>query len=149
MLAYRNGKSAGRVADADWHGPHRFTGSYYVVPVSKACVLHFESCLYEQWRNKFIKHREIDEEKKKDIPFPFYRDSITLFQARGKCIPCASYHLNYFHLCSQKDQEGGEDEGRWKHFFLERKVGNFTDLTDDQKTHIMLSTSMRQMINHI
>ena len=48
MLAYRNGKSAGKCAEADWHGPHRFTGSYHVVPVSKACVLHFESCLYEQ-----------------------------------------------------------------------------------------------------
>jgi len=45
MLAYRNGKSAGRVPDSDWHGPHRFTGSYHVVPVARACVLHFESCL--------------------------------------------------------------------------------------------------------
>ena len=62
MLAYRNGKSAGRVADSDWHGPHRFTGSYHVVPVARACVLHFESCIYEQWRNKFIKHREIEEQ---------------------------------------------------------------------------------------
>lgn len=48
MLAYRNGKSAGRTADTNWHGPHRFTGSYHVVPVKRACVLHFESCTYEQ-----------------------------------------------------------------------------------------------------
>lgn len=115
MLAYRNGKSAGRVCEADWHGPHRFTGNYHVVPVGKACVLHFESCIYDQvrrliavpacfavphtlwlncpcpefavvsqWRNKFIKHREIETQKKKDIPFPFYRDSITLFQVRRR-----------------------------------------------------------------
>ena len=92
MLAYRNGKSAGRVSVANWHGPHRFTGNYHVVPVeqaradafahprsdrpkqcaatltecgpAQACVLHFESCTYEQWRNKFIKHREMDEQKK-------------------------------------------------------------------------------------
>ena len=91
MLAYRNGKSAGKVDSADWHGPHRFTGSYHVVPVARACVLHFESCIYENWRNKFIKHRTIDEQKKKDIPFPFYRDSITLFQ---------------------QDHDGGKDEVR-------------------------------------
>ena len=126
MLAYRNGKSAGRVPDSDWHGPHRFTGSYHVVPVSRACVLHFESCLYEQWRNKFIKHREIDEQKKKDIPFPFYRDSISLFQ---------------------KDHDGGKDEERWKQFFKDRKIGNFSDLTESQKTRLALSTSMPQMIN--
>ena len=125
MLAYRNGKSAGLCAVADWHGPHRFTGNYHVVPVSKGCVLHFESCLYEQWRNKFIKHREIEEQKKLDIPFPFYRDSITLFQ---------------------KDKDGGKDEERWKSFFLERKVGNFTDLTESQKTRLALSSNMPQMI---
>ena len=170
MLAYRNGKSAGRVADSDWHGPHRFTGSYHVVPVARACVLHFESCLCkrspapertlrnsdtaahecseppypitpesrvfslaalscradEQWRNKFIKHREIEEQKKKDIPFPFYRDSISLFQ---------------------KDHDGGKDEERWKAFFRDRKIGNFSDLTESQKTRLALSSNMPQMIN--
>ena len=126
MLAYRNGKSAGRVADADWHGPHRFTGSYHVVPVATACVLHFESCIYEQWRNKFIKHRDIDEQKKRNIPFPFYRDSISLFQG---------------------DHDGGKDEERWKQFFRERKIGNFADLTESQKTRLALSTNMPQMIN--
>jgi len=126
MLAYRNGKSAGRVSEADWHGPHRFTGNYHVVPVGRACVLHFESCIYDQWRNKFIKHREIIEQKKKDIPFPFYRDSITLFQ---------------------KDHDGGKDEVRWKNFFMERKVGNFSGLTEDQKTQLTLTTSLPNMIN--
>ena len=100
MLAYRNGKSAGRVVDADWHGPHRFTGAYHVVPVSKACVLHFESCLYEQWRNKFIKHRTIDEKKKQDIPFPFYRDSISLFQVIIERVSESSVRTN-MHACRQ------------------------------------------------
>ena len=126
MLAYRNGKSAGKVDLADWHGPHRFTGSYHVVPVARACVLHFESCIYENWRNKFIKHRDIDEQKKKDIPFPFYRDSISLFQG---------------------DHDGGKDEERWKQFFRDRKIGNFSDLTESQKTRLALSTSMPSMIN--
>ena len=94
--------------------------------VARACVLHFESCLYETWRNKFIKHREIEEQKKKDIPFPFYRDSISLFQ---------------------KDHDGGKDEERWKAFFRERKIGNFSDLTESQKTRLALSCHMPQMIN--
>ena len=47
MLAYRNGKAAGRCAVANWHGPHRFTGESHVLPVEAACVLHFESCTYE------------------------------------------------------------------------------------------------------
>ena len=79
-----------------------------------------------QWRNKFIKHREINEQKKKDIPFPFYRDSISLFQ---------------------KDHDGGKDEERWKQFFRDRKIGNFSDLTEGQKTRLALSTNMPQVIN--
>ena len=46
-----------------------------------ACVLHFESCTYEVWRNKFLKHRHTDELATRDIPFAFYRDSISLFQS--------------------------------------------------------------------
>ena len=46
-------------------------------------MLHFESCTYEGWRNKFMKHRDMGEQKKIEIPFPFYRDSITLFQVRA------------------------------------------------------------------
>ena len=40
----------------------------------------------------------------------------------------------------QKDKDGGKDEERWKSFFLERKVGNFTDLTESQKTRLALSS---------
>ena len=47
----------------------------------------------EQWRNKFLKHRDMDERKKAEIPFPFYRDSISLFQG---------------------DKDGGPHEERWK-----------------------------------
>jgi len=126
MLAYRNGKSAGRVAVADWHGPHRFTGSYHVVPVDRACVLHFESCTYEQWRNKFIKHRDLGEQKKKDIPFPFYRDSISLFQ---------------------DDPDGGVDEKRWKDFYQQRKIDHFNGLAEGQKMKIRLSDAPKEMVD--
>ena len=121
MLAYRNGKAAGRTSLARWQGPHRFSGESHIVsvearppappiplapaspppcrfsghaarraPVARlwrssalqdACVLHFESCTYEVWRNKFLKHRHTDELATRDIPFAFYRDSISLFQS--------------------------------------------------------------------
>ena len=81
---------------------------------------------YEAWRNKFLKHRDCDEQKKEEIPFPFYRDSITLFQ---------------------KDGDGGRDECRWKAFYQERKVSHFADLAESQKMRLALSTNARQMVN--
>ena len=42
---------------------------------------------------------------------------------------------------------GGSDEERWKAFFKERKIGNFSDLTESQKTRLALSDNMAQMIN--
>ena len=125
MLAYRNGKSAGRCATSNWHGPHRFTGSYVVVPTSRACLLHFESCLYEGWRNKFLKHRDIDEKKKEAIPFPFYRDSISLFQ---------------------KDGDGGRDEARWKAFYQRRKIDHFKEVPGSQRMRLRLTDHPEPMI---
>ena len=134
MLAYRNGKSAGRIVSearkhsppANWHGPHRFTGKYHVVPVERACVLHFESCTYEGWRNKFIKHKYMGEKKKGEIPFPFYRDSVTLFQ---------------------EDDDGGPAEERWKAFFGRRKIDHFKELTEKQKMKLHLSPSPKAMVD--
>ena len=84
LLAYANGKSAGRCGFCTWLGPHRYTGRSVIVDADRAALLHFESCTYEMWRNKFSKHRHMDARKKVDIdkiPFPFYRESIRLFQA--------------------------------------------------------------------
>lgn len=45
------------------------------------------------WRSKFLRHRAIHAEMKAEIPFPFYRDSISIFQT---------------------DKDGGPGEARWK-----------------------------------
>ena len=47
----------------------------------------------------------------------------------------------------EPDDDGGKDEERWKAFFRERKIGNFSDLTEGQKTRLALSTNMPQMVN--
>jgi hypothetical protein len=72
MLAYRNGKAAGAIqAGGQFCGPHRFMGKCHVVPVAQACVLHFESCTYEAWRQKFLRHtRHCEGTLKAEIPFP-------------------------------------------------------------------------------
>ena len=132
MNAYRNGKAAGAlqaVHGGEWCGPHRFTGPCYVVPVAKARVLHFESCTYEAWRDKFLRHTHHCEGKKKsDIPFAFYRDSITLLQ---------------------DDKTGGEDgaEGRWRAFYHERKIDHYASLKDIQKLRLTLRPDTPAMIN--
>ena len=101
LLSYANGKAAGRVGACTWLGPHRYTGASHVIETSRACLLHFESCTYEAWRNKFAKHREMDAASKARIPFPFYRESISLFQ---------------------RHPDGGKDEELWKDFFQKKKM---------------------------
>ena len=67
-------------------------------------------------------------------------------------MPCPRLLLSHTSLpCvthgAQNDHDGGKDEGRWKDFFMERKVGNFSDLTEGQKTVLALGTTMPQMVN--
>ena len=122
LLAYANGKSAGRCGFCTWLGPHRFTGRSIIVDADQAALLHFESCTYEMWRNKFSKHRHMEERKKVDIdkiPFPFYRDSIRLFQ---------------------KDQTGGKNEERWKAFFVSCPAAWNPELAEK---HLLLTRSGR------
>ena len=75
MLAYANGKSAGRVGACSPHGPHRFTGLEWELPLDSACVLHFESCPYSRWEAKFTHYARTTSRLSK-IPFDFYKDSI-------------------------------------------------------------------------
>jgi len=126
MLAYRNGKAAGRTSLARWQGPHRFSGESHIVSVEDACVLHFESCTYEVWRNKFLKHRHTDELATRDIPFAFYRDSISLFQS---------------------DPTGGPAEARWADFYLKRKVAHYRSLHTWQRRRLRLEPEPPQMID--
>lgn len=75
LLSYINGKSAGRVGSASACGCHRFSGDEWEVPIEQACILHFESCPYSRWRDKFAHYAKLQRRLSK-IPFPFYLDSI-------------------------------------------------------------------------
>lgn len=128
LLAYANGKAAGRCGFCTWLGPHRFTGTSVIVDADQAALLHFESCTYEMWRNKFSKHRHMEASKRVDIekiPFPFYRDSIKLFQ---------------------NDATGGDNEARWREFFQQRKIKHFDRVPAADKFRLKVSPRPPNMI---
>lgn len=75
FLCYVNGKSAGRVGSAEACGCHRFSGEEWGIPHECAMVLHFESCPYSRWRDKFMHYASL-QSKMSTIPFDFYLDSI-------------------------------------------------------------------------
>ena len=78
--SYANGKAAGRaVQGVSSHGPHAFKydgdGDYtYNVPFDVLHVLHYDSCSFGSWAEKYIHLAKTD--KKDDIPFAYYKDSI-------------------------------------------------------------------------
>lgn len=76
--AYVNGKGAGRVVDnVTLAGPHDFAfyGKIepFNVPFEQLHVLHFDSCTFASWTDKF---KHLGKNKKGDIPFGYYNESI-------------------------------------------------------------------------
>ena len=71
-----------------------------------------------------MRHRDLRAEMKAEIPFPFYRDSISLVQVRDRVRGRVSEGLGVdfpFFLDSislvQADRDGGPGEARWKAFY--------------------------------
>lgn len=91
--AYANGKSAVRVAAADVHpaGPHQWRNSWNDEPPSlhldaetfgaPLMVIHFESCPFSHWKDKFRELDNASPEQIDAIPFQFYRSSIKRMQS--------------------------------------------------------------------
>jgi len=126
MLAYINGKAAGRVGACSEMGPHRFTGVEWEAPLKAACVLHFESCPYTRWEEKFTHYAATTTSNKnlKAIPFDFYVDSI-------KC-------------CRQHAQ----DPSRLRSFWRKRKQRHYLREADSLLVvgHIALSQESRERL---
>jgi hypothetical protein len=81
------------------------------VPVSDGVILHYESCDFNQWCAKFRNQVDCTPERKQSIPFPYYRDSITLFQQHGDPL---------------------KDRDKWVEFYTRRKINHYN--TADIKT---------------
>lgn len=78
--SYVNGKGGGKVVDGvSLSGPHDFSyrgkigeEATYQVPFEKLHVLHFDSCTFGSWSEKF-QHLS---KGAKDVPFSYYNDSM-------------------------------------------------------------------------
>ena len=80
-VAYANGKGGGRAeVDVKCNGPHRFmsTQENAKEKLVSVRVLHFESCDFEIYKQKFMR---LSKKAKLDtIPFPYYIESIKASQ---------------------------------------------------------------------
>mmetsp|Transcript_73334 Transcript_73334/g.122480 ORF Transcript_73334/g.122480 Transcript_73334/m.122480 type:complete len:392 (+) Transcript_73334:259-1434(+) len=83
--AYLNGKSFGRLGDPDLHsrGPHHFRskdGEYrtWQLPAHVAVVLHFESCTFDRWADKYVglSSRISLDESRTILPSPYLQRSV-------------------------------------------------------------------------
>lgn len=91
--SYANGKAGGRVVPGvRCAGPHDFSfegaldgAAAALLPFEEVRVLHFDSCTIGAWLEKFahlLKGLERDAAgKPKDVPFPFYVDSMRAAEA--------------------------------------------------------------------
>lgn len=95
-LSYANGKGACRTAskNAKSFGPHFMQGdSSMEVPDTEASILHFDSCKYGVWKRKFANLSNIDQSTFENIPFQFYKDSISMLR---DCQHCEHQHLQFW-----------------------------------------------------
>lgn len=98
FASYANGKSGVRVGNPDTDdlvpaGPHQWKSASGLELSSvhldqepfgaPFVVVHFESCPFERWEDKFWELGNTSPEKVRSIPFPFYRDSIQRFMQCG------------------------------------------------------------------
>lgn len=67
-------------------------------------ILHYESCDFSQWCAKFRNQVDCTPERKAAIPFPYYRDSITLFQEHPDPV---------------------KDMAKWVDFYTRRKINHY------------------------
>jgi hypothetical protein len=79
--SYANGKSMGKIHKHLYsRGPHYFSGPTLKIDENDACILHFDSCNFEKWKQKFTNLSKITEKEFKKIPFSYYKKSIQKIQ---------------------------------------------------------------------
>eukprot|EP00930_Biecheleria_cincta_P026581 TRINITY_DN18719_c0_g3_i1.p1 TRINITY_DN18719_c0_g3~~TRINITY_DN18719_c0_g3_i1.p1 ORF type:complete len:536 (+),score=100.75 TRINITY_DN18719_c0_g3_i1:29-1609(+) len=124
--SYANGKAAVRVASTEARpaGPHMWRNSWngdlnslhldkgaFGSPVM---VVHYESCPYNRWKDKFWELGRTSPDKVSQIPFPFYRESIQKMQ---RCRQWGDNTSSNHHLLSLLGCSEGsllELWGKWK-----------------------------------
>jgi hypothetical protein len=85
--SYANGKSMGKIHSSlkPW-GPHHFTAPTLKISMADAVVLHFDSCNFNRWQQKFINLSNISKKELQRIPFSYYKQSIQkIYDCEDKC----------------------------------------------------------------
>jgi len=126
FVSYANGKSAVRLdgpsgADLVPAGPHLWRESYGNEPPSlhldeepfgtPLFVVHFESCPFSRWKDKYWELGNTDQEKIDRIPFQFYRESIERMQ---HCARTGISHPEKASSAECSDQELKDLWSSWK-----------------------------------
>lgn len=91
FVSYADGKAAVRIGTPDdavpasprlWRrqgGSDLASGHLDKEPFgSPVLILHYESCTFQRWKEKFAQLSETSDERISEIPFTFYRDSIRI-----------------------------------------------------------------------
>jgi hypothetical protein len=102
--AYANGKSGARVTEGvSAGGVHGFLynkkyqgPNIYQVPYETLKILHFDSCSIGSWFEKFY---HLSKNKKDNIPFPYYKDSIKALEEAYQIYK--KYTMDYVNGVSQ------------------------------------------------
>jgi len=127
--SYANGKSAVRVASDDLipAGPHQWksTTGLDVSSVhldrepfgAPLLVLHFESCPFVRWEDKFWELGNTSPDKVQAIPFQFYRESIARFQRCGRQSPWVAKKCNPGWPRGSTSGPRGYRQASWWHHF--------------------------------
>lgn len=80
--SYVNGKSMGNLLFSNLKciGPHDFSGSSFDISEKDAILLHFDNCHYIKWLSKFNNLSNSSQQVFNQIPFDFYKNSISLIK---------------------------------------------------------------------
>lgn len=85
--SYANGKSMGRICSKlRPNGPHHFSGPTLKISDNEGCILHFDSCNFKKWKQKFTNLANLSKKELKSIPFSYYRNSIQkIYDCQHQC----------------------------------------------------------------
>lgn len=104
--SYANGKSMGRISkELVSRGCHYFNEPTLNIKKKDAMILHFDSCRFEKWKQKFL--NLLNHDTLEEIPFPYYRDSI------NKIRECHQLCETSPHMCENCHSEM---KALWKYY---------------------------------
>jgi hypothetical protein len=99
--SYSNGKSIAYLSHSNIYslGSHDFSGNSFKVDPSDILLLHFDSCSFQKWYQKFsILSNNISQKVFNSIPFDYYKTSI---QKILKCNQQCQYDIDSCPSCQQ------------------------------------------------